>query len=677
VRFELLLALEVTALTSFTFARPILEAMGDATSAFVARQVTGTIVVWWALAVILLPSLFFVAIGLSARLAPERVRPATRHVVHCVIVGCLAALAAWRLGVDQTDLDGAAPQLVLMGLVVGAGIGATRWWLKSQDVVAAFLQFAAVAPLVFLGQFVLASETGEWIRTPQNVDTAAADEVAAQLGDDAPPVVVLVLDELPTAALMDGEGGIDAGLYPNIAALAEQSTWYRNHTTVASKTTRAVPSLVSGTYTADGDDPRDRPANLFTMLGESHDLQVNEAMTDLCPPNFCARDTAGTVGTLLSDSRQTWMNGVSDVHPWQLFQLPGLDDDRYARTEDWIADLDLDGADRPPLVYLHMLLPHSPWIYLRDGTRYQDSNPHGTTYFNWGRHGIDNAQRRLIMQAQATDHLVGQVMHELRSADLYDDALVVLTADHGYGFTPGSPLRDLSADNAVDVLWSPLIIKEPGQRDGEVVDDNVELVDVLPAVADVLGVELPWEVDGIPVGERRDETKTVLLGGEDLLYEQQNGDPVYTFDGSDGFEELRETHWLDTTGPEAVWERTEHADLLREPVEQVGVGEPVDGEVDVVDPASWEPVQTDEPLPVVIYGTTELAEGALEEGDVVAFGLNGRVAALAEVAGTSERPVHGLLLPDLYEDGENELSAFVVDGEPGDETLRPLRVTTE
>lgn len=681
VRQELLLALEITALTSLTFARPILDVMGDSESTFTARHVTPPTVVLWALLVVVLPALIFVGLGLSSRLAPERVRKRARRLAHCVLVGLLAGLAAWRFGIDQTDRGGSALALVLLGAVAGLAIGGIRWWLRSRELAAAFLQYAAVAPVVFLGQFVFSSSAGDWIRSPPTVDSDAAEQVADQLGEDAPPVVVIVLDELPTAALLDGDGEIDAGLYPNIAELADSSTWYPNHTSTASKTPRAVPSLVTGTYTTGEDDPRARSANLFTLLGESHDLEVNEAITDLCPPDYCGRDTIGTVGRLLGDSRETWVDGVRDVHPWEILQLPGLDDNRYDAAQAWIEGLDLAGSDEPPMVYLHVLLPHTPWIYLPDGTQYQNAIPHGMAFFRWPGDGagIDEAKRRLVLQTQATDRLVGELMHELRSESLYDDALVVLTADHGYGLTESAPARDLSSDNVDDILWVPLLIKEPGQVDGDVSNDNVEQVDVLPTVAKILGVELPWEVDGFPVSEaedQRDDVKTVALGKADPLLDAQNGDPIYQFDANQWFGDVVGTrpYWAPgaASGRDAVWGRTEHADLLREQVDDLTVGEPVAGALDVVDPGSWGSFDTDEPLPLVIYGTAGATDGDVAEGQVIAFVLDGTVAGFAEVGATPEHPIQGLLLPDLYEDGDNELSAYVVEGDPGDETLRPL-----
>ena len=42
----------------------------------------------------------------------------------------------------------------------------------------------------------------------------------------------------------------------------------------------------------------------------------------------------------------------------------------------------------------------------------------------------------------------------------------------------------------------PLFIKVPGQVDGEIRDDSVQNLDVLPSIVDILGADVDWEFDG-------------------------------------------------------------------------------------------------------------------------------------------------------------------------------------
>ena len=50
-----------------------------------------------------------------------------------------------------------------------------------------------------------------------------------------------------------------------------------------------------------------------------------------------------------------------------------------------------------------------------------------------------------------------------------------------------------------EIMWSPFIMKAPGQTEARVDDANVQSIDVLPTLASLIGVEIPWQVDGLDV----------------------------------------------------------------------------------------------------------------------------------------------------------------------------------
>ena len=47
-----------------------------------------------------------------------------------------------------------------------------------------------------------------------------------------------------------------------------------------------------------------------------------------------------------------------------------------------------------------------------------------------------------------------------------------------------------------DIAWVPLFIKAPNQQTGGPDDRPAESIDVVPTVAEHLGVRIPWKVDG-------------------------------------------------------------------------------------------------------------------------------------------------------------------------------------
>ena len=670
---ELWLALEVTALAAFTFSRPVLDSFGRSPETFIARHATTTDIVLFGLVVAFVPALAFVVAGALTRL----LGPEVRRYAHLALVTVLGGLAAWRIGRDLTGWPNDATKLLLAGIVVGPLLALLRWRVPAT---ATFLRYAGVASAVFLVQFLVMSPTSDMaFGSPPGVDEEIDQQVAADLGDDPPSVVFVVLDAFPTASLLDGTGHVDGELFPNIAAMAATSTWYRNDTSVAAFTGEAVPALLTGRYPEGGRAPAEPdPENLFTLLGGSYDLHVKEQVTRLCPDDLCPRAASAGVGKLVGDAA-TWWQGSDSDEPQNEFDLPAvLEDGRYDAAEKWIDDLQVTPGGRPDLTFLHVVLPHAPSQFTDDGTLYdmQTDLPIGSAGLGWSQAGYDVGHQRHLLQAQAADRLVGQLMDRLRDDGVFDDSLVVLTADHGESFLPDALGRAIDADNIPYILWTPLFVKTPGQTEATIEDGNVQAVDVLPTIADDLGVELPWKVDGLPVAEAladRDPGRKLFADDETHEIHAEDGEDMIELDGRDYFPTVLAADPVAARGPDAVWKRTPYGELFGQAVDDLSIGDPVDRQLTLELPHGLDDIDTGEPLPLEMIGHADL-----DVGTTVAYALNGTIGALTTVepwAADDGGPlVHGLVPPDLFEDGANELTAYLVDGPPGDETLRPLEV---
>lgn len=104
----------------------------------------------------------------------------------------------------------------------------------------------------------------------------------------------------------------------------------------------------------------------------------------------------------------------------------------------------------------------------------------------------------------ATDE-VGKLFEQLKKRGRYDNALIVVTADHGEelfdhgGFSHGYSLHE-------EVLHVPLWVKLPGQARARTVPDRVSLADLVPTVLDTVGVPVA------PVGAAPDAVMTPMDG---------------------------------------------------------------------------------------------------------------------------------------------------------------------
>jgi len=677
LRGELLAALELAGLTGLAFTRPVLDSFGRAPETFLTRSAEPSDVVVFALVVAALPLVVVALAGAAGRLAGGRVR----GWVHLGLVGVLGGLMAWRLGTDAAPWG---PRLLLVvGLIGGLALVAVRSRLGQS---ATYLRFLGGASVVFLVQFLVFSPSSSLATggDPPTADGELAEAVLEANDGQPPPVVMVVVDALPTVSLMDGQGGIDAELYPNLAELAGGATWYRNHTTTSAWTYQAVPAMLSGRLPqlpSELPNTHNYPDNLFTLFAGTHDITATEQLTQLCPREECPRPGGSAVPALLRDAVDWWRGGLQRGNSGGGEVLPGaLDPGRADEFTRWIAGQDFSPAGDPGMWFYHLVMPHDPWVVLDDLTPYVGAGerPYGMFMSSWLHHGAAVARQRHLLQAQGVDRALGQLVDELEAAGTYDDALIVVAGDHGEAFTADHPKRGLADAQYEQVAWTPLIVKAPGQSEGVVDDANVWNVDLVPTVADLLGIDLPWDVDGVPAGSRPSSDKQVL-DSEQHEFEPAEGSDFVDLDGREGLARVLAADPVPGSGEHAVWQRTEHGTLVGRAVEDLevaaaGGGGEAGGTITVEQLDRIEQ-QGDEPPLLEVVGRTSLGQD-----EVIALTVNGVVAAVAPLGvdlktmGDGTRLVHALLLPDPFE-ASNEVQAYRVTGPRGDEVLHELTVT--
>ena len=120
-------------------------------------------------------------------------------------------------------------------------------------------------------------------------------------------------------------------------------------------------------------------------------------------------------------------------------------------------------------------------------------------YVARGRQPDEPTLRRWIAsyydQARFLDHQFGRVADALARLGLWDNTVVLFTADHGLSLNDHWQWRHgpFLFDQVINV---PMIWRVPGTREGVVTDAMVESVDVMPTVLDLCGVACPPGVQG-------------------------------------------------------------------------------------------------------------------------------------------------------------------------------------
>lgn len=345
--------------------------------------------------------------------------------------------------------------------------------------------------------------------------------IALESGKTDIPIVMVVFDELPLQSLLDRSGNIDSVRFPNLADLANRAAWFRNTTTVSENTQYAVPAMLTGNHPKTDHSMlptlADYPDNLFTWLRNSHRLNVFESPTQLClrcqesEQSYLQRalpivEDLSVVyfHLVLPDNVTTRLPDIR--HAWTRFSL-------YGRGHKWRSDNPLHlfesfleafrNEGKPSLNFIHVQIPHVPWVYLPSGRRYLSSGDMKLFMKMkiWVRDEtlVTLAFQRHLLQVGLADRLVGQLLQKLTATRLYDRSLIIIVSDHGASFRPGRRRRGLTETNFEEILSVPLLIKTPYQRQGRVSDRRTRTTDIFPSIPEILGVPVPWPTDGIPV----------------------------------------------------------------------------------------------------------------------------------------------------------------------------------
>ncbi len=126
---------------------------------------------------------------------------------------------------------------------------------------------------------------------------------------------------------------------------------------------------------------------------------------------------------------------------------------------------------RPLFLFLHLYDPHSP---------YTPPEPYASRYSS----AYDG-------EIAAVDEVIGDLLGELRELGLYDDAVVLVTSDHGEGLGDhGESEHGIFVYR--EAIQVPLFLKLPGaERAGDSVAAPAQLSDIFPTLLDLAGVARP------------------------------------------------------------------------------------------------------------------------------------------------------------------------------------------
>ncbi len=587
-------------------------------------------------------------------------------------LACLAVLSV-ALGAQIAGRLRGLPGLLVVAAAVLLGSGLVvacyRW-----TTVHGVLPLVAAASLLIFPAFFLSAPAirGLWL---------PASPVESLHGGTGAPIVILILDELPLASLLDENDSIEAGRFPSFARLARTSSWFRNATSIKASTRASVTSLLTSSRPRASAAPvaAEYPQNLFTALSGTYEMRVVERVTQLCPAELCppivaqsevspalSRDLALVYLHLVTP--EAWRSGLATIdQTWGDFGTAAAGEASRPQTGS-----DLDPRTEPPhmfrhfiagmkprpastLHYLHLMLPHVPWKYLPSGQEYarpenMSTNP-GITAKGARREReweVVQAYQRHLLQVEFTDRLLGQLLDALEHNGIFDQALLIVTADHGASFVLGVGRRV-----SYDGINVPLMVKLPGQKEGHIADRHVTLLDVLPTVLSVVELATDWPMAGRSLVS---ETST----------DRQKGARARRVSRARRKTVRRKLAWFPGfADPDGLYRIGPRLELIgTRPGRRLAVADPPLPSIELDRPWFFEEVDPTGPVvPAYIAGRL-VAPAERNLARQLAIAVNGRVAGVTRTTGSENAEFSVMVKPTVFTPGSNQVDVYQIVDRP-------------
>ena len=429
----------------------------------------------------------------------------------------------------RIDLEDGAENYTVFENVVRVRRG-NRWRHRSVNLAA---WRGREVKLTFEARPDVPDAVGAWAERVQIVwgDPVLVDR-AVEL-PERPSIIFILVDTLRRDYL--GAYGFRGDISPNLDWLAKESVVFENAFTQAPWTKPSIATLFTSLYPdVHGLD------NHGGLFGER---ASDSLTTGILPPE------ALTMAELFQVSG--YRTGAFVANPWldrafgfaqgfDTYEIRTDGDELLDRARGW---LESRASGEPFFLYLHLMDVHGPYDAPEDDfermrgsvslerfeplpvERMRRLPPYldGISWFSvedlasagWGavvdfRLGRSRTLRaRYAANVRDFDRRIGPFLQMLRTSNWNEDAYVVLSSDHGEellehgGWDHGFSLYD-------DQIRTPLLIRAPGASGaGRRVHQAVSLIDLMPTLSALVGVEPPSGLQGID--------KSILMDGDGVV----------------------------------------------------------------------------------------------------------------------------------------------------------------
>ncbi|HEY9723381.1 MAG TPA: sulfatase-like hydrolase/transferase [Oscillatoriaceae cyanobacterium] len=497
---------------------------------------------------VVLAAALVAAIALALRLdaAKPVLRRTLRTICYLLFVGNIAAIGLTIFFLSPAQ----APKLWKLGAAIAVAVLGVAFWRydeREQRFLSRFVLGTGLAALVLpllAAPWVAFDAWQDASRRPWTPQPPASPRLRA----NAPKRIVLVtFDSLRARSTTLTTPALDTT--PNLVALSHEATWFSRFHSAADQTRVSFPTIFTGVapyriyrhvYARGGSI---RPDAVYGMAAYLRDAgyETDFATMFVAPgvlgmrhefdqgrfnAQFLQRAPFNTRDYLPLAQTYRWLfrKVTHQVTPGQA--SPGVLETTRLTLEqgrDYLRE-----AKRPVFLWIHLAVPHAPYYPVpraQIGTDPQDLDV--TPFYidtSKGPAELALGQKDYEDYIRFGDYQLGRFLRELKQDGLWQDTMLIVSADHGEEFIPN---RDIHGNGILteDVTHVPLLIHLPGEQTGKRVDSLCGQIDLLPTVLSQVYARVPSQLRGLPLFGPLPDDRVVYSWGLFGRKVERNGQP--------------------------------------------------------------------------------------------------------------------------------------------------------
>lgn len=489
-----------------------------------------------------------IAFGISLLLKPRKLDMVRRAYNHLFLLALFSGVLTLMPTKIINPFEASNKAYLIWAVIYGVVIWS--FFKKGSRLVEyganACILFSPIVPILLFQMY----STGTWSdldevdsSRPQSIAKVAGAKnlptSATPVAQTKHPIFIFVFDEW--SAKFTEDNGTFLDKYPHIKALSQQSYSFRSAWSYSSRSYHSLPAIIYQmdqrlepkkaelNWTVDGKEISTHDYD--SLLGKARKVGYTTAIQGFYLPykrilgpqaDYARSNSVFAVGNDLMDSMKLsalrnleWVSEPITSGKRRKLEA-GVQSVRWYEVNTQILDETLKMIDEAPhntCAFFHWPTPHGPFILNADGS-YHGQYPSGG--FLKGLHGtVEDYERHL----QNLDRVIGQITDHLKAKGLYDDALVIMTADHGWRSDPTAHINNWKIDPQLRKV--PMLVKLPGQKaahfEDTIVYNNVHLQPIVEGVLKNDLSEATWAktvstFEKVPIPTGKNSTR--VRGGE-------------------------------------------------------------------------------------------------------------------------------------------------------------------